>query len=63
MSFFLVGIFHIEPRRLLRRGKAPPRNDTFYYKNDGSKQDKSYGLGRVGFPHEEPAVAEQAVSI
>ena len=31
--------------------------------NDGSRQDKSYGLGRVGFPQTEPAVAVQAVSI
>ena len=30
---------------------------------DGGKQDKSYGLGRVGFPRTEPAVAEQAVSV
>jgi hypothetical protein len=37
-----------------------PSNDV---KKDGSKQDKSYGLGRVGFPRTEPAVAEQAVSI
>ena len=29
----------------------------------GGRRDKSYGLGRVGFPREEPAVAEQAVSI
>ena len=33
------------------------------FKNDGSRQDKSYGLGRVGFPRTEPAVAAQAVSI
>ena len=31
--------------------------------NDGSRRDKSYGLGRVGFPRTEPAVAVQAVSI
>ena len=30
---------------------------------DGSRQDKSYGLGRVGFPRTEPAVAAQAVSV
>ena len=31
--------------------------------NDGSRQDKSYGLGRVVFHRTEPAVAVQAVSI
>ena len=30
---------------------------------NGGRQDKSYGLGRVGFPQGEPAVAAQAVSI
>jgi hypothetical protein len=30
---------------------------------DGSRQDKSYGLGRVVFHRTEPAVAAQAVSI
>ena len=30
---------------------------------DGSKQDKSYGLGRVVFHRTEPAVAEQAVPV
>ena len=30
---------------------------------DGSRQDKSYGLGRVVFHREEPAVAVQAVSV
>ena len=35
----------------------------FLYKNNGSRQDKSYGLGRVGFPQTEPAVAAQAVSV
>ena len=30
---------------------------------DGSRQDKSYGLGRVVFHQGEPAVAEQVVSI
>ena len=30
---------------------------------NGSRQDKSYGLGRVGFPRTKPAVAAQAVSI
>ena len=35
----------------------------FYVLNDGSRQDKSYGLGRVGFPQAEPAVAVQAVSV
>ncbi len=30
---------------------------------DGSRQDKSYGLGRVVFHRIEPAVAAQAVSI
>jgi len=34
-----------------------------YFMCDGSRQDKSYGLGRVGFPHPEPAVAAQAVSV
>ena len=32
-------------------------------KNNGGRQDKSYGLGRVGFPRTEPAVAAQAVSV
>ena len=32
-------------------------------KKDGGRQDKSYGLGRVGFPRTEPAVAVQAVSV
>ena len=32
-------------------------------KKDGSRQDKSYGLGRVVFHRTEPAVAAQAVSI
>ena len=31
--------------------------------DDGSRQDKSYGLGRVVFHRKEPAVAAQAVSI
>jgi len=31
--------------------------------DDGGRQDKSYGLGRVGFPLTKPAVAAQAVSI
>lgn len=31
--------------------------------NDGSRRDKSYGLGRVGFPRWEPAVAVQAISL
>ena len=35
----------------------------FILNYDGSRQDKSYGLGRVGFPQTEPAVAVQAVSI
>ena len=30
---------------------------------DGSRRDKSYGLGRVVFHPAEPAVAEQAVSL
>ena len=30
---------------------------------DGSRQDKSYGLGRVDFLQTEPAVTAQAVSI
>ena len=34
--------------------------ESFY---DGSRQDKSYGLGRVDFLRTEPAVAAQAVSI
>ena len=33
------------------------------FRKDGSRQDKSYGLGRVGFHRAEPAVAAQAVSI
>ena len=32
-------------------------------KNDGDRQDKSYGLGRVGFPQAKPAVAARAVSV
>ena len=32
-------------------------------KKNGSKRDKSYGLGRVVFHRTEPAVTEQAVSI
>ena len=32
-------------------------------KYDGSRQDKSYGLGRVVFHREKPAVAAQAVSV
>ena len=43
------------------------KNKWFYqikvWKIDGSRQNKSYGLGRVGFPQSKPAVAEQAVSI
>ena len=43
------------------------KNKWFYQievgKIDGSRQNKSYGLGRVGFPQRKPAVAEQAVSI
>ena len=31
--------------------------------NDGDRQDKSYGLGRVVFHRTEPAVAAQAVSV
>ena len=31
--------------------------------NNGNRQDKSYGLGRVVFHQEKPAVAVQAVSI
>jgi hypothetical protein len=31
--------------------------------NDGNRQDKSYGLGRVVFHRSEPAVAAQAVSL
>ena len=34
-----------------------------FFVNDGNRQDKSYGLGRVGFPQAEPAVAAQAVSV
>ena len=34
-----------------------------YFINDGSRQDKSYGLGRVVFHRTEPAVAAQAVPI
>ena len=36
---------------------------SFDKKYNGSRQDKSYGLGRVGFPQTEPAVAAQAVSV
>jgi len=32
-------------------------------KNDGSRQDKSYGLGRVCFPRREPGVAARVVSV
>ena len=32
-------------------------------KNDGGRWDKSYGLGRVGFPLSGPAVTAQAVSL
>ena len=35
----------------------------FSFNKDGSRQDKSYGLGRVVFHREEPAVAAQAVSV
>ena len=35
----------------------------FIFLVNGSRQDKSYGLGRVGFPQTEPAVAAQAVSV
>ena len=35
----------------------------FMTDNNGSRQDKSYGLGRVVFHRTEPAVAAQAVSI
>ena len=31
--------------------------------DDGSRQDKSYGLGRVVFHRTEPVVAEQAVPV
>jgi len=34
-----------------------------FLEKDGDKQDKSYGLGRVGFPQAEPAVTAQAVSV
>ena len=34
-----------------------------FFSYDGSRQDKSYGLGRVGFPRTEPAVAARAVSV
>ena len=39
------------------------RNSPYFRNKSGGRRDKSYGLGRVGFPREEPAVAEQAVSI
>ena len=35
----------------------------FLYNYNGSRQDKSYGLGRVGFPQTEPTVAAWAVSV
>ena len=34
-----------------------------FFNNDGSRQDKSYGLGRVEFLRSEPVVAAQAVSV
>ncbi|MGM9669238.1 MAG: hypothetical protein ACI3VZ_05740 [Faecousia sp.] len=34
-----------------------------FQENDGNRRDKSYGLGRVGFPRPEPAVAVQVVSV
>jgi hypothetical protein len=34
-----------------------------FIKIDGNRQDKSYGLGRVGFPRTKPAVTVQAVSL
>ncbi|MBE6933104.1 MAG: hypothetical protein E7464_06985 [Ruminococcaceae bacterium] len=37
-------------------------NSEFLPENSGSRQSKSYGLGRVGFPREEPSVAGKAVS-
>ena len=35
----------------------------FMFNNNGSRQDKSYGLGRVVFHRTEPAVAAQAVPV
>ena len=35
----------------------------FLFIINGDRRDKSYGLGRVGFPQTEPAVAAQAVSV
>ena len=40
-----------------------PSLKKFIILDDGSRQDKSYGLGRVDFLRTEPAVAAQAVSI
>ena len=54
---FLFSRFDI-PGSDLDKGIIP-----FYYFNDGDRQDKSYGLGRVGFPRTEPVVAAQAVSV
>ena len=35
----------------------------FLFIINGDRRDKSYGLGRVGFPRAEPAVTVQAVSV
>ncbi len=45
-----------------KNGAAPP-GAAVKMEKDGSRQDKSYGLGRVVFHRSEPAVAAQAVSI
>ena len=42
---------------------SPAQDESSVFNNNGSRRDKSYGLGRVGFPREKPAVTAQAVSI
>ena len=51
------------PFFLLSESDFATLNPSYYYSNDGSRQDKSYGLGRVVFHRAEPAVAAQAVSV
>ena len=53
--------FLIEDGSDLAKGNILTFHD--YIIKDGDRQDKSYGLGRVGFPQTEPAVAAQVVSI
>jgi hypothetical protein len=43
-------------------GASPPGRQSGMIKN-GNRRDKSYGLGRVGFPPPEPDVADQAVPL